>query len=87
MTATPDHKAPPIAGYQDISAAKLDVVNSIKWGEEAVLRGFDVLEKSPEVDKRWMALARTHIQQGYMAAVRAVMQPTRIKLPEDEKDV
>jgi hypothetical protein len=27
------------------------------------------------VDKRWMAVAKTHIQEGTMAASRAVFQP------------
>jgi hypothetical protein len=79
-----DHKAPPIAGYQDISEVKLRVVNDLKESEEFVLRKLDMLATAPfELDQRWLALARTHIQQGYMAAVRAVMQPRRIKLPGD----
>lgn len=35
-------------------------------------------------DARWIAVARTHFQEGFMALNRAVFQPQRIKLPEDE---
>ena len=84
---TDDHKAPPIAGYQDISADKLKAVNAIKEVEEAALRMIDALQASDETDKRWVAIARTQIQQGYMAAVRSVMQPGRIKLPGDDRVV
>jgi len=35
-------------------------------------------------DERWLAVARTHFQEGYMALNRAVFQPQRIKLPEDD---
>lgn len=38
----------------------------------------------PAYDQRWLAIARTHINEGFMALNRAVFQPTRIKLPEDE---
>lgn len=35
-------------------------------------------------DPRWLAIARTHVQEAFMALNRAVFQPQRIKLPEDE---
>lgn len=81
-----DHKAPPIKGYQDFSDLRLKLVNDLKESEELVLRRLDHLEDAPDelpMDRRWLAIARTHIQQGYMAAVRAVMQPKRIKLSGD----
>lgn len=43
-----------------------------------------VEEKGVDADKRWLAVARTHFQEGFMALNRAVFQPQRIKLPEDE---
>ena len=35
-------------------------------------------------DKRWLAIAQTHFNEGFMALARAVFQPQRIKLPEDK---
>lgn len=40
-------------------------------------------EKTLGHDPRWLAIARTHIQEGFMALNRAVFQPQRIKLSED----
>ena len=37
----------------------------------------------PPYDRRWLAIARTHTQEAFMALNRAVFQPQRIKLPED----
>lgn len=38
----------------------------------------------PTYDPRWVNIARTHFQEGFMALNRAVFQPQRISLPEDE---
>lgn len=35
-------------------------------------------------DPRWLAVAKTRFQEGFMALNRAVFQPQRIRLPEDE---
>lgn len=44
----------------------------------------DTILSAPVVDMRWVAIARTHFQEGFMALNRAVFQPQRIRLPEDE---
>jgi hypothetical protein len=36
------------------------------WKE---FKGFD------DIDPRWMAVAKTHLQEGFMAFVRAIAQP------------
>ncbi|OKP27621.1 Acb2/Tad1 domain-containing protein [Serratia fonticola] len=36
----------------------------------------DGLAENPDIDPRWLAIARTHLQQGFMAAKRAVAKPT-----------
>jgi hypothetical protein len=36
-------------------------------------------------DPRWVAIARSHFEQGFMALNRSVFRPRRIKLPEDSK--
>lgn len=35
-------------------------------------------------DARWVHIAKSHFEQGFMALNRAVFQPARIQLPEDE---
>jgi hypothetical protein len=42
------------------------------------------INTGPEVDKRWLAIARTGFEQAFMALNRSVFQPGRIRLPEDD---
>ena len=88
------HDGLPVAGYRQQSQAAVDAVNRMKELEERVLRQLDELARSvpgprrdgPEelsVDGRWLAIARTQLEQGFMAANRAIFQPGRVALPED----
>lgn len=76
-------KGLPVAGYQAQSAQNIDLVNANKVAEENILRNLDDLAEMPEVDKRWLAIARTQIEQGFMAMNRAIFKPGRITLRED----
>ena len=77
------HQPLPVHGYKPQSATKVEVVNANKILEETVLRALDELGKSTEVDKRWLAIGRTHLEQAFMAINRAVFQPARVKLETD----
>jgi len=50
---------------------------------ERILRILDRYETSPETDKRWLAIGRSCIEQGFMAINRAVFEQNRTELPED----
>lgn len=76
-------KAPPIHGYQDVAGEVAAIVNENKLCEENILRLLDDLQNSPYVDKRWLAIGRNHIEQGWMAINRSLFKPKRVKLPED----
>lgn len=76
-----EHQPLPVKGYSAQSSAAVEVVNENKVLEERVLRRIDDLVGV--VDGRWLAIARTHIEEGFMAMNRAVFQPKRIALPED----
>lgn len=89
-----EHQGLPVAGYAPQSDAKVQLVNEFKADEERLLRKIDRLADglpsaidpgSPLMDRdqRWLAVARTHFQEGFMALNRSVFQPQRIKLPED----
>jgi hypothetical protein len=80
-----EYKGLPVAGYKPQSELAVGLVNSNKNVEEAVLRVFDRLAASPLVDQRWLAIGRTHIEQGFMAANRAIFQPGRVVLSEDHE--
>lgn len=43
----------------------------------------DELRKMTALDQRFVSMAVSHFQEGFMCLNRAIFQPTRIKLPED----
>jgi hypothetical protein len=69
----------PIMGYTEQSEENLAAVNDNKWAEEKLMRRLEHLDKVLTLDPRWLAVARTHFEQGYMALNRAIMQPERLK--------
>lgn len=77
------HQGLPVAGYRPQSGDRVALVNANKQIEERVLRLLDDLAAEPDIDRRWFAIGRTHIEQGFMAVNRAVFQPSRVKLPDD----
>lgn len=78
------HSGLPVSGYRPQNDENVRVVNTNKELEERVLRQIDaILRAAPqnEWDPRWAAVAKTHIEQGFMALNRAIFRPERIKLP------
>lgn len=76
----------PLPGYTPANKLQIEDASKLKQQEERILRDLDDLELMGDYDMRWLAIAKTHIQQGFMAAVRAVMRPSRINLPEDDEE-
>lgn len=72
-----------VKGYTTQTQADVDLVNGNKQTEEMILRLLDDLAKNGRADPRWLAVARTHFEQGYMALNRAIFKPERIKLPNE----
>ena len=68
----------PVSGYTTQSQGAVDQVNLNKQMEEEVLVRFDAMAQWTDVDQRWLAIARTHIEQGFMAANRAIFKPKRL---------
>jgi hypothetical protein len=65
-----------ISGYSELSQQEIDAMNSIKELASAVGILVEELEANPALDQRWVAVAKTDLQKGFMAAVRSVAQPT-----------
>jgi hypothetical protein len=72
-----------IKGYRDLSQAEIDLINEGKALAETVGVFMDKLEKSDfaqtkeqEPDRRWLAIARTDLQKGFMALIRSIAKPT-----------
>jgi hypothetical protein len=79
-----EHRGLPVAGYRTQSEANVALVNGNKQDEELLLRQLDRMTGDQAFDQRWLAIARSHFEQGYMALNRAIFRPARVKLPEDD---
>lgn len=61
-----------IKGYADLDQAEIDAINSIK---EELKRFADLwfeIRDSHDVNMRWMNIAKTHLEEGAAAFVKAV---------------
>ena len=67
-----------IAGYRQQPSESIGLVNVNKAQEEEILKVIDSLEQMDFVDKRWLAIGKTKIQEAYMAINRAILQPKRL---------
>lgn len=65
-----------IKGYRDLTQAEIDAMNAVK--AEGVRLGvlIEDLRVNSSIDQRWVDIAETHLQQGVMAAVRSIAQPS-----------
>ena len=81
-----DHKPMPVAGYTAQIDENVQMVNMNKQDEERILRSIDLYAMNADVDKRWLSIAKTHIEQGFMAMNRAIFRPQRVKLEGGEHE-
>jgi hypothetical protein len=68
-----------IKGYRELTQDEIDLINEAKALAEQVGAFVEKLEDGRpglSFDKRWIAVGKTHAQQGFMALVRSVAQPT-----------
>ena len=65
-----------IKGYRDLTVDDITLINEVKILAEQVGALVERLQSNPAIDKRWLAIGRTELQTGFMAAVRAIAQPT-----------
>lgn len=75
----------PVPGYKPQNDKAIALVTKNKQIEEGVLRVLDLLRTDPDIDPRWLAIGRTHIEEGFMAINRSVFKPERAALPDEEK--
>jgi hypothetical protein len=65
-----------IKGYRDLSEEEIRAMNEVKAQGEALGTLVDKLKANASLDQRWVEIAQDHLQQGIMAAVRSIAQPT-----------
>ena len=64
-----------ITGYQEQPPVKITMVNNTKEMENLLGDWMHTLKQRSDVDQRWLSIARTQLQLGFMAMNRAIFQP------------
>ena len=70
-----DNQHRKIKGYRELNQAEIDLMNKIKTQGITIGGMVEFLENSSDADPRWVAIGKTHLQQGLMALTRAVAKP------------
>lgn len=70
-----DNQHRKIKGYRDLSAEEIQMMNDAKTKAQEVGDLISILETIESIDKRWLAIAKTDLQKGFMSLVRSVAQP------------
>lgn len=65
-----------ITGYRDLSQEEVDLMNQAKQLADQVGDFVEVLQTTEGLDQRWVSIAKTDLQKGFMSLVRGVAQPT-----------
>ena len=65
-----------IKGYRDLSQEEINLMNKIKQKAEEVRQLCEEVGQSRTADGRWMSIATTDLQKGFMSLVRSVARPT-----------
>lgn len=71
-----DNQHQHIKGYRDLTSQEIAMMNDAKNKAEDIGKLIDVLGDMPDIDKRWLAIAKTDLQKGFMSLVRAIARPT-----------
>lgn len=77
-----DNQHQKIKGYRDLSEEEIALMNEAKELAEKVgdlvakLGTSDVVSTTEGIDQRWLAIAKTDLQKGFMALIRSIAQPT-----------
>ena len=61
-----------IKGYRDFDKLTVERINYIKEAESALMGMLDREGDEALADPRWLAIARTDLEKGFMSFVRAV---------------
>ena len=69
-----EKKKKKIKGYRELTQAEIDLMNEVKAKGVELGELVDKLMATDGLDKRWVAIGKTHLQQGCMALVRGIAQ-------------
>jgi hypothetical protein len=70
-----DNQHRKIKGYRELSQAEINAMNAVKEKAAEVGELVHELEQNKDLDQRWVAIAKTDLQKGFMAATRSIAKP------------
>lgn len=71
-----DNQHKQIKGYRDLTAEEIAAMNECKAMAIQVGKLWDkIMDEVDGVDERWLSIAKTDLQKGFMALVRAIARP------------
>lgn len=70
-----DNQHRKISGYRELSQDEIDLMNKVKEKGPELMGLIDLLTANPDTDKRWLAIGKTHLQEGLMALTRSIARP------------
>lgn len=65
-----------IKGYRDLTEQEIALMNDAKNKAEDIGKLIEVLRDTPGIDGRWLSIAQTDLQKGFMSLVRSIARPT-----------
>jgi len=68
-------KSANIKGYHELSSEEVAYINELKQLAVMVGEKVDEVYNREDSDKRWASIARTDLQTGFMALIRAIAKP------------
>lgn len=71
-----DNQHQHIKGYRDLSAEEIALMNECKALAEQCGKMIHKLRNGHGLDQRWISIGATELQQGWMAVIRGIAQPT-----------
>ena len=75
MSSQTVYAPPPVQGYEPLSQAQVDLINIVKRAEQTVLQIVRDLNDDADIDPRWLAIGKTHLETGFMAVCRSIARP------------
>jgi len=70
-----DNQHRKITGYRELSQAEIDLMNMVKAKAKEVGDLVENMERTEGIDRRWLAIAATDLQKGFMSLTRSIAKP------------
>lgn len=77
-----DNQHQKIKGYRDLTIEEINLMNEAKELSVQVgaliekLSASDAVPTEQGIDQRWLSIAKTDLQKGFMSLIRSIAQPT-----------